>query len=478
MRELNEEVKQRVLKLFLRALSYDEIAKEVGIAKGSVVKIIDDFRNGKLPIPPGMTDYVDTLRHLAVDLRKHGTSVAHLMDYIEVHIKLRQMGATKDRALDWLESCRDLSRQDVSTKDLIESSIELKRLMSRNNLSYEALIADCKAKLAESDKLNREIEEKERAMGDLKPRYEAEEKRRQETLDAISRAIAAATTNMERYKKELDTSMKEHLAQNNLSWKRIKLVEAIIDAGMNNNRLTTKQQEKIRSEITRVASITKEINQLEQKQSSLELEISHLVARRKAYTESVEKLRQSESDLSRSTFRLANMKGELDSELASATVRLNDINKELDERVENFYITHLILHFLFDPQSVTNEDFDVLVNIMNIIRNNRLGMQPRQSAASRLTIKYKGRLPSVYRKFDEHKVNIDIARKVIAYILVPLVKDEIVSRYDDNMLKAGYEVSRTGSVTSFKPVNPPRARNSGRPIVIHTTADGKLIQKD
>ena len=368
--------------------------------------------------------------------------------------------------MEWLEVCQELSRPDVSTKELVESAIELKRLKSKNSQSYTGIIDDYKAKLAALDKLNRKTDGWKRAITDLKLRYETEEKRRQETLDAINRAVATAASNMERHKKEVEISMKEHLAQHNLSWKRIKLVEAIIDAGLHDGRLTRKQQEKIRSEITGVASITNEINQLEQKKNNLELETSRLIEMTRAYTESVDKLNQTEDDVSRSIFRLSSMKEKLVSEVAAVIARLNDMNKELDERIENFYITHLIIDFLFDPQRVTNEDFDVLVNSMTIIRDNRLSMQPRQSAISRLAMKYKGRLPSVYRNFDKHKVNLDLARKALAYLLIPLVKDEMVARYDYDMLKAGYEVSRIGGVTKIRPINRPSPVSSEPPIVV------------
>ena len=43
MREINEYKKRKVIKLFLTGVSYDEITKELGIAKGSVVNIVNDF---------------------------------------------------------------------------------------------------------------------------------------------------------------------------------------------------------------------------------------------------------------------------------------------------------------------------------------------------------------------------------------------------------------------------------------------------
>ena len=75
MRHIEESRKARVVKEFLNGLSFDEIARQAGISKGSVVNIIDEFRDGTLPLPQGMSEYIDELRRLVVDLKKHDTTI-------------------------------------------------------------------------------------------------------------------------------------------------------------------------------------------------------------------------------------------------------------------------------------------------------------------------------------------------------------------------------------------------------------------
>ena len=45
MKELSINLKMKVIKLFLNGHTYEEIAEQVGIAKGSVVNIINEFRD-------------------------------------------------------------------------------------------------------------------------------------------------------------------------------------------------------------------------------------------------------------------------------------------------------------------------------------------------------------------------------------------------------------------------------------------------
>ena len=115
MREISLTSKYKVVKLFLNGLSYDEIGRQVGIAKGSVVNIISEFREGYLQAPPGMTEYVDALRQVAVDLRKNNTSIAQVQSCCRLDLKLREMGVSSGEVEHWLEICRDIVSPTVST---------------------------------------------------------------------------------------------------------------------------------------------------------------------------------------------------------------------------------------------------------------------------------------------------------------------------------------------------------------------------
>jgi len=57
MKQISVSKKLKVVKLFFSGLSYDEIAQQTGVAKGSVVNIIDDFRYGILQAPPDMAEF-------------------------------------------------------------------------------------------------------------------------------------------------------------------------------------------------------------------------------------------------------------------------------------------------------------------------------------------------------------------------------------------------------------------------------------
>ena len=79
MREISMKTKMQVISLFFAGLAYDQISRETGVSKGAVVNIIDDYRDGRLVLTGNMTECVDELRRVAVDLKKTHTTVSQVM---------------------------------------------------------------------------------------------------------------------------------------------------------------------------------------------------------------------------------------------------------------------------------------------------------------------------------------------------------------------------------------------------------------
>ena len=145
MKEITMNNKLKIIKLFLSGLSYDDIAMQVGVAKGSVVNIIDQFREGELPIPPGVTEYIDELRKVAIDMKKHGTTISQLKDYIKLHAKIKEMVADTDLVEQWLDICHGIATATVSNSGFVSAALELAQLTSENGCDYQSVIDDYQA---------------------------------------------------------------------------------------------------------------------------------------------------------------------------------------------------------------------------------------------------------------------------------------------------------------------------------------------
>ncbi len=109
MRILSQNIKEKTVTLFLQGATYDDISWKLRIAKGSVVNIIDEFRDGKLSLPDDMTDYVDELRHVVVDLKKHEVTVGQMRAFLRFHNRLKDLEVDDEE----IEELLDVLQQDM-----------------------------------------------------------------------------------------------------------------------------------------------------------------------------------------------------------------------------------------------------------------------------------------------------------------------------------------------------------------------------
>ena len=178
MRSIEQTKRNEVIRLFFYGCTYDEIVARLSIAKGSVVNIIAEFRDGQLPEPSDLVDYIDELRRVAVDLKRHNTSVASMVSYLGLHTRLLEMGISDGDVERSLSICRHIAYSSISNEQFVQAALELGSLTAENNISYNELVNDYRAKLRMLNEVNDEIKRKEREL-----------KEKQESLKALQSAM-------------------------------------------------------------------------------------------------------------------------------------------------------------------------------------------------------------------------------------------------------------------------------------------------
>ena len=108
MRELSQNIREQTVKLFLQGITYDDISWKLKIAKGSVVNIINEFREGDLSLPDDITDYVDELRHVVVDLKKHEVTVGQMRSFLRFHNRLKDLEVDDEGIEETLDVLQDM----------------------------------------------------------------------------------------------------------------------------------------------------------------------------------------------------------------------------------------------------------------------------------------------------------------------------------------------------------------------------------
>ncbi len=439
MREISITRRIKVVKLFLSGLSYDDIARQVGIAKGSVVHIINEFREGDLPLPPDMTEYVDTLRQLAVDLRKNNTSVAQVQSCIKIDTRLGGMGVTNEEAEQWLDICQDITSPTVSNDQFVAAALELANLETENGLTYRDVITNYNTKLNRSAELDKEIEKKSDRLNEVRLKHEQEKEQTTGTLNSITRAIATAQDMFHEQKNDLKSKLDEYLAQNKLSWKKVNTIVTLLETELGKSGLKKGEIDQLSGRIRHTGSLVNVIKQLEREKGGLQSEVTVLLQEERRSTETGNELRELDEYFRKSISTNTQESDKLITELKSKKAELEELKQSTSCHSHNLYISHLIIDFLLAPGSLNDHDLDQLVSHMIGLRQKRLGIEPKQVKDASGNVICECQVPRTNSTVRLAEKDIDNVRMEFAHRLTPMVKEKFVSRFDYDMAVIKYE---------------------------------------
>lgn len=158
MKELTERKKVEILRLFLEGYSYDEIATKSDVAKGSVVNVVTDFKNGRFPAFTEVGELVDALRDLSVELRRKGAGVSEALLGTAFFFRLTEMGVTPDKLWLWADMCREMSPREAPLQEFMTAALELFKLTQETGEAYDSVAAKWSQLHVESERLEQEVQ--------------------------------------------------------------------------------------------------------------------------------------------------------------------------------------------------------------------------------------------------------------------------------------------------------------------------------
>ena len=424
MKDIKISIKLKAVKLFLDAYTFDEIAKQLGIAKGSVVNIVDEFRNGLLPLPFGMAEYVDELRHLVVDLKKHQTTVAAVVPYLKLYTRMKEMGVGNEQVEQWLDICENIASTTVANNQFVQSALELAEVTAVNGMSYQSVVEDYDCKLESSKKLIIENQHQEKQ----KAQSTAE-------LNTITKAAATAQDNFKKQKESLESQTEEHIKQHNLSWEKVNTVSAILNTELGQIGLDQKGISEISKQIAETGSLTVTNKQLDEKKNKLQLVIDNLEKEKVHFEGSVKALSNINQKLCNSIYEKGHQRDELDIIIPTKEAELKNLNQSMLQGVTTLFEANLIVAFLVAPNGLDNDNLDKLVGLMVALRQKRLGivLEQGRDAAGNLTCQCT--IP-VIGNLDDKDIDMDTIRERLALDLMPLVKDKFIPLLEHDMALA------------------------------------------
>jgi len=430
VKELTITQKLKIIKLFFGGLSFDEIAGQAGVAKGSVVNIVNEFREGNLPLPPGMTEFIDELRTLTVDMKKSGTTVPALKNYVKLHAKLQDMGVGGEQLEQWLDICQSIASKEVATSQFVQSALELAKATSGSGLSYADVVADYSAKLGASKQLDEDIGQKKKELDQLRAQVKEEKKQANDTLKSINEAIATAQETYQKQKKEIDAQLKEYMAQNQLSWQKVKLVTSVLGSEFAKADLTQDDIAGITKEISDIGSRAAYLKKLGERKKELESSIDQLTAEEAQFKSSVNNLGGVNNNLLNSILENGQKKEALSQQLKEQEDDIARLESVISGHRDIIGVSHLILELMLAPESIPDSDIDQLTRLMLYVRQRRLGIDPAKIKTVNNEMIYECGIPAWH--FGPLKFGADVkeVQLKLATLLAPCLKDEFVTKFE------------------------------------------------
>lgn len=433
MKVIGIHTKYRVVEMFLNGYTLDEIVEQLPVSKGSVVSIISDFREGILQLPDHMTAYVDELRRLVVDLKKNGISLTQLKSYNRISSKLQEMGADCEEAEGWLDICQDIASSTASDDRYYRMISDLVQLSSEMGVNFRELIEDYHAKLTGLEELNRKIEQKNKGLNEIKVKHEKEKDKARKELASLTREIASTRNNFRKQRMDLQSQLDAFMSENNLLWKEVNIVHAILKDELNKAGIGERDIARISKEIAAAGSLSVHISE---KQSNME----RLRQEEKVLAGHVNSLQNEEKNLGLSITKKRLAKDFADDELEEKRKRVAEIEQMISDYIEDLTASRIIIEFLASPDGLTPEDFNHLQATIYRLRAWRFGAFERLSKArdknALLLI-----MPSLSRYMDKYRDKLEKGREQLAYYLLPIFQDKVI-------LVSGYAVTRMGKSVS------------------------------
>jgi uncharacterized protein (DUF3084 family) len=200
-----------VVRLYLSGFSYDEIAAQAGVSKGTVANVIMDLKAGRILNVHESAEQLELLRELAVDLRRLRVNPGQAAAGLAVLSHLQEVGIEPADVERWAAMCRELAPQGTEAQLFVRAALSLQQLRERTGLSVEALEEKVHSLAEEVARLEPLVQNLKGCQREIKQL----EKQRQSLSDEVSRIeqrlepLRKDVTNKERRETELSRRVQE-----------------------------------------------------------------------------------------------------------------------------------------------------------------------------------------------------------------------------------------------------------------------------
>jgi DNA repair exonuclease SbcCD ATPase subunit len=138
MELLSTKKRLQVIQLYFSGISFDQISLKTGVSKGSVTNIVNELKAGNFPEAADLTDQIQTLWDLAVDLEKLKLTVAKSAVGIALLKRTYELNLDPADMERWPLLLNSIKSQD-DAQELIDVAYTVRGIQQETGLSLPAL---------------------------------------------------------------------------------------------------------------------------------------------------------------------------------------------------------------------------------------------------------------------------------------------------------------------------------------------------
>ena len=190
MEKLSSKKRMVIVRLYLDGLSYDEIAAKAGVSKGTVANVILDLKAGRFPEAGDMSEQIELLRELAVDMRKSGLTPGRAAVGVAALSRLQELGLEPAEIERFAAVCHTLTTE-TDVQAFVKAALALEEVRQHTGLSVDDLekkALELTHEVEHLEPLAQQVQEHHRQLEDLSNQRQrlvdevSELERRQESL--------------------------------------------------------------------------------------------------------------------------------------------------------------------------------------------------------------------------------------------------------------------------------------------------------
>ena len=139
MEKLSLKKKLLIIRLYIEGLSYSEIAAKTNVSKGTVSNVIAELKAGLFPQFGDLSEQIELLRDLAVDLKRTGLTPVQASVGVSVLSRLHELGVEPSEIEGLSALYRTLNTEGTDIQSFTRIALSLEEARKRTGLSVEEL---------------------------------------------------------------------------------------------------------------------------------------------------------------------------------------------------------------------------------------------------------------------------------------------------------------------------------------------------